>query len=290
LWIPGKAEPVLAIYKKLSNKFVYVASPNKGDKKNYPLPGCRLSPPNHRLAFLYALAADPSVKKLFINGVYGSGKTTVAIDVMTSLIPNYISGSTKYSKYEKGLYVRRMQALRGQRDGGSLPGNAYQKAKSYYDPFFDAMDFIFGEDLANINDKRTKEDNNRQKKRRPLSMEDFVFENFINEGLLSLSTIDAMAGRSLGKTDIYIDESQDLNPEQFLLLSTRGKDNSKLIMGGEIKISNDEKLSANTNGLAIAFQYGHELQKDKIAFVTLTQSLREEDGEEWIEAYRRGII
>ena len=119
---------------------------------------------------------------------------------------------------------------------GFLPGNLVKKMDPWTRPIFD----IFSE-----------------------FYQQHDIENMIHCGILEISPLAYMRGRTFKRSFIIADEMQNSTPNQMLMLTTRIGDNSKLVITGDLKQS-DRTLN---NGLLDIIEklkiYKNSLKKSK---------------------------
>lgn len=151
---------------------------------------------------------DPLTPIVVGAGPAGSGKTLFAcINAMEEL---------KKGNVQKIILTRPVVSV--EEDIGYLPGSLVAKMEPWTKPIFD----IFYEYY---------------------SMKDISY--MISSGVIEISPLAFMRGRTFKKSFIIADEMQNSSPNQMLMLTTRIGDNSKMVITGDLNQS-DKSLN---NGL-----------------------------------------
>ena len=109
-------------------------------------------------------------------------------------------------------------------------------------PIYDALDAIFG---------------GEQK------------DKMIEKGIIEVSPLAYMRGRTLNEAFIILDEAQNTTDKQMLMFLTRLGFNSKMVVNGDIT-QIDLNISRNRSGLMIANEKLKDV--DKIGFCEFTSS------------------
>ena len=127
---------------------------------------------------------------------------------------------------------------------GFLPGNLVKKMDPWTRPIFD----IFSE-----------------------FYQQHEIENMIHCGILEISPLAYMRGRTFKRAFVIADEMQNSTPNQMLMLTTRIGDLSKLVITGDLNQSDrnmNNGLLDIINKLKI-YQENHKKQKNKLRFAYL---------------------
>jgi len=130
-------------------------------------------------------------------GPAGTGKTYIATLLACE-------AKTK-GLYEKIIITR--PAVDAGEKLGFLPGDAAEKLAPYMRPIYDALEEAFGKPAV-------------------LKM--------LSEGIIEISPIAFMRGRTLKEAIVIVDEAQNTTPEQMKMVLTRLGQNSKMIITGDI--------------------------------------------------------
>ncbi len=151
---------------------------------------------NHQKEYLDKLQ-DDSKHILFAVGPAGTGKTMLAVQVGIKLFQE--------GKYDKIVVTR--PAVSVDEDLGSLPGTMQEKMAPWTRPIFDVLGEYYN-----------KKD----------------IENMINEGVVEISPLAYMRGRTFKNAYIIADEMQNATPNQMKMLLTRLGENSKMVVTGDL--------------------------------------------------------
>jgi len=151
---------------------------------------------NHQKEYLDKLQ-DDSKHILFAVGPAGTGKTMLAVQVGIKLFQE--------GKYDKIVVTR--PAVSVDEDLGFLPGTMQEKMAPWTRPIFDVLGEYYN-----------KKD----------------IENMINEGVVEISPLAYMRGRTFKNAYIIADEMQNATPNQMKMLLTRLGENSKMVVTGDL--------------------------------------------------------
>jgi len=144
---------------------------------------------------------NPDTKLVFAIGPAGTGKSLFAC--------KYAIQNLKEKRIEKIILTRPLVSVAGE-DIGFLPGNLNNKMSIWVQPMID----IFTEHIPK------KE----------------ITKN-IESGVIEITPLLYMRGRTFKNTIIIADEIQNTTPQQLLMLLTRCGDNSKIIITGDLNQS-----------------------------------------------------
>ena len=164
--------------------------------------------PQQRMAIDLLLNQDVKVKLL--TGKFGSGKTLIAL--------TYALEQIGRGKYDKLIFVRNNIITANTKDVGYLPGDLRDKTKIW------AMclaDHLGGE---------------------------FVLDQMLDDGIIEVFPISHIRGRSINKSIVLCDESENLTKEHIQLLLGRIESGSELIFCGDIR-QIDAKIFEANNGI-----------------------------------------
>ena len=161
---------------------------------------------------------DPSISIVIAFGTAGTGKTMFAChSAMESL------HATDISK----IIITRPVVSVGDENIGFLPGDISQKMNPWMLPIFDVFEHYY-----------TKTE--IQKK--------------IKDGMIEISPLGYMRGRTFNDCFILLDEAQNTTPEQMLMITTRIGKNCKLIITGDLRQSD----LCEQNGMYDLLQRAHK--------------------------------
>lgn len=232
---------LLAIYKKESDKFVLV--PKESDTKS------RVKPRNDEQKLSLALLSDPSIELVTIVGSAGTGKTLI------SLLAGYLQ---QEHIYERIIVFRpHIEAGGGM---GFLPGELQEKFAPWTLPIIDNYGRILGDydddtyrkdgddDKQSFAGKKKrvggKEKSSYQRVGRPT-----LVEEEIRHGLLEISPMDYLRGRTLDHAFVIVDEAQNMTLHQLKTIITRAGEGTKVVLIGDVTQIDNPYLTAETNGL-----------------------------------------
>jgi phosphate starvation-inducible PhoH-like protein len=141
---------------------------------------------------------DPSKNIVFALGPAGTGKTLLACQVGIKLF--------KEGLVDKIVVTR--PAVSVDEDHGFLPGTLEQKMAPWTRPIMDVLsEYYYAKDI----------------------------ENMIREGVIEISPLAYMRGRTFKKAYIIADEMQNATPNQMKMLLTRLGEGSKMVVTGDLR-------------------------------------------------------
>jgi len=141
---------------------------------------------------------DPSKNIVFALGPAGTGKTLIACQVGIKLF--------KEGLVDKIVVTR--PAVSVDEDHGFLPGTLEQKMAPWTRPIMDVLaEYYYARDI----------------------------ENMIREGVIEISPLAYMRGRTFKNAYIIADEMQNATPNQMKMLLTRLGEGSKMVVTGDLR-------------------------------------------------------
>ena len=141
---------------------------------------------------------DESKNIVFALGPAGTGKTLLACQVGVKLF--------KEGVVDKIVVTR--PAVSVDEEHGFLPGTLEQKMAPWTRPIFDVLaEYYYAKDI----------------------------ENMIREGIIEISPLAYMRGRTFKNAYIIADEMQNATPNQMKMLLTRLGENSKMVVTGDLR-------------------------------------------------------
>lgn len=184
---------------------------------------------NKEQRFAFDMLLNPNIRIVSLSGVAGTGKTVLAIAAGLHLM------ETK-KKFKRMLITR---PTIGPKDTaiGHLPGNKADKLKPQMAPIYDNCDFIFQ------------------------GSNGYDLDGFIEKGKIELEALTFIRGRSLSRSFIIFDESQNTNQLTMKTMLTRVSQGSKIVITGDPDQIDNPYLSKETNGLVHLID---ELKGEKI--------------------------
>ncbi len=203
------------------------------------------------------LLLDDSIPLVFLVGPAGTGKTLITL----------LAGLEKVlhqGMYDKLFIARPLVSLGS--DIGFVPGDLQEKLFHWMHPFYDNLEYIFNraEDAGEPIDipmrrYSHKEEFLNSKKSFRKKNESFldlhkggVFETVAElqkKGFLSLEAITHMRGRSIPRQFMFIDEVQNLTPDEVKTIITRAGNGTKIILAGDPYQVDAANMDLYTNGL-----------------------------------------
>ena len=190
---------------------------------------CGLIPRNEFQRFLQESCMTPQseIPLTICNGSAGTGKTLIALACgLEQVMERHI--------YKRILLCRPNAFM--DNDIGFLPGSEQDKIMPLLRGAYDNLEIIFG------NDYDTKD-----------TLQDKIDELF-QRGYIKAEAVGYLRGRSITKTFIIIDETQNTTPTQILSIITRAGEGSKIILIGDIDQIDLPRLDKGNNGLSFAIE------------------------------------
>lgn len=141
---------------------------------------------------------DQSKNIVFAIGPAGTGKTLIACQVGVKLL--------KEGVVDKIVVTR--PAVSVDEDHGFLPGTLQEKMEPWTRPIFDVLgEYYYSRDI----------------------------ESMIREGVIEISPLAYMRGRTFKRSYIIADEMQNATPNQMKMLLTRLGEESKMVVTGDLR-------------------------------------------------------
>jgi len=151
----------------------------------------------HQHTYVYKLR-DDTKNIVFAIGPAGTGKTLLACQV----------GVQKLKEGEVDKIIITRPAVSVDEDLGFLPGTLQQKMEPWTRPIFDVLREYF----------YTRE-----------------IEHMLREGIVEISPLAYMRGRTFKNAYVIADEMQNATPNQMKMLLTRLGENSKMVVTGDLR-------------------------------------------------------
>ena len=180
------------------------------------------------------LLNNPDIPIKVIGGVYGSGKTLLAIR------------SALYQTQEKGNYSSVLLVRNPTGSGeevGFLPGDLEEKTADFFAPFIDNM-------------KGGEQE----------------LESLKMQGIIDTQIPFYLKGRSIPNTFIVVDEAEDLTAKDFKLIGSRIAKESCVVFTGDFKQA--ETKYVHNNGLSKFIQYISQNPDPLVGVVILDDDVR----------------
>lgn len=184
-----------------------------------------LTPLNEEQAVALAALLDPEISLVTLMGKAGTGKTLLALAAGLEQVTNQ-------ERYERVMVSRAIFPLG--RDLGYLPGSMEEKMEPWLQPIYDNLDFLLGQ--------RARRQANRERPRA---------EDLIDLGLIEVTPITYIRGRSIPRQFLIVDEAQNLTPHEMKTMLTRAGQDTKVVLLGDPHQVDHPYLDAERNGLTV---------------------------------------
>ena len=179
---------------------------------------------------------NPNHDLIICNGPAGSGKTSIACD--------YSIQNIKDKNFNKIIITRPTVTI--QENLGHLPGTINEKMYPWTLPIFDVFNEYF-----------TKNE----------------IESMINDGIIEISPLGFIQGRTFKNSIIVADEMQNSSIEQMYMLLTRIGTNSKMIINGDLNQNkNKNGLCDIINKLKKTYLEINDMNSDRIDLIEMNQN------------------
>ncbi len=178
-----------------------------------------IKPRNAEQTFGLNALLNDDIKLIALEGVAGTGKTLLAL----------ASALEQKNKYEQIILARPIVPL-SNREIGFLPGSADDKISPYMQPLWDNLAFIKNQFKAN--ERKSK-----------------VLQELEDSGMLTITALAFIRGRSLTNAMFIIDEAQNLTPHEVKTIITRAGEGTKVIFTGDINQIDTPYMDEHSNGL-----------------------------------------
>lgn len=142
---------------------------------------------------------DQNIKLLFGIGPAGTGKTLFACHTAVDMLKNGV--------YNKIVITRPLISV-DEENVGFLPGNLVNKMQPWMQPIIDIFSEYYSKQCVN---------------------------SMISNGVIEISPLAYMRGRTFKDAFIIADEMQNSSPNQMLMMTTRVGLNSRLVITGDLK-------------------------------------------------------
>ena len=170
---------------------------------------------NREQAYALDLLLDSSVPLVTLVGKAGTGKSLITCAAALQQCIN----ERKYSKIEVYKPIQAVGA-----DIGFIPGSVQEKLAPWMGSIYDAMEFLLGPNYEQI-------------------MEQY-------KERIKLEAITYIRGKSVNKTFMFVDESQNLNHNDIKTILTRVGFDTKIVFAGDCEQIDNHYLDATNNGLS----------------------------------------
>jgi PhoH-like ATPase len=185
-----------------------------------------LAPRSKEQAFALDLLLDTEVPLVALSGSAGTGKTITAL---AAALAQVFEPSTAH--YDRLTIIRPLYSV-GRQDIGFLPGDVDEKIGPWFESITDTM--------VALGDRVTHNQAARS------------LDAWIAQGRLAFQPVTYLRGRSLQKTLVIVDESQNLEaPLTLKTILTRIGEGSKIVMLGDTSQIDNVYAGPDTNALAM---------------------------------------
>jgi PhoH-like ATPase len=178
-----------------------------------------IKPRNAEQTFGLNALLNEDIKLVALEGVAGTGKTLLAL----------AAALEQKNKYDQIILARPIVPL-SNREIGFLPGDANDKISPYMQPLWDNLAFIKSQFKTN------------EKKRQ-------VLQDLEDSGMLTITALAFIRGRSLSNAFFIIDEAQNLTPHEVKTIITRAGEGTKVVFTGDINQIDTPYMDEHSNGL-----------------------------------------
>lgn len=178
-----------------------------------------IKPRNAEQTFGLNALLNQDIKLVALEGVAGTGKTLLAL----------ASALEQKNKYDQIILARPIIPL-SNREIGFLPGDAEDKISPYMQPLWDNLTFI--KNQFKTNEKKGK-----------------ILQQMQDSGVLTITALAFIRGRSLTNSIFIIDEAQNLTPHEVKTIITRAGEGTKVIFTGDINQIDTPYMDEHSNGL-----------------------------------------
>lgn len=175
-----------------------------------------LVPKNIEQSCAINLLMDKKIPLVTLAGKAGSGKSLVAI---ASCLEQVLVRKT----YNKLIIYKPMEPVG--REVGFMPGDLEEKLFHWMGSVHDTFEFLFGDKWKNM------------------------IQMYIKNNKIEIDALTFIRGRSIGKSIILVEESQNLTKEEVKTLLTRVGEGTKIILDGDLEQIDHKGLDILSNGL-----------------------------------------
>lgn len=195
--------------------------------------GFGIKPRNAEQTFALHAVLNPDATLVALNGKAGTGKTLIAV----------AGALEQRTSFRKILVARPIVGL-SNKDLGFLPGEIKDKIGPHMEAIWDNFSVVANQtDLNEAQQKKLQEVREKEK--------------------FSVLPLAYIRGRSLSKTLLIIDESQNLTPIEVKTIVTRAGEGTKIVFTGDIHQIDTPYLNEHNNGLSYLIE---RMRRNKVKF------------------------
>ena len=185
-------------------------------------------PLNNEQSMALNLLMNPDIPAVSIAGLAGSGKTFLTLACALELTYNR-------GEYDRVIVTR--PTIPSGDDIGFLPGDEGEKMDPWMGAIHDNIDILITSDGSG--DGKVGARNAR------LITKEVVMR------CVQIKALNFMKGRTLTRTFVIVDETQDLSPQQLKMIATRIGEGSKIVFLGNVAQIDNHRLTEHTCGMSI---------------------------------------
>jgi len=171
-----------------------------------PVNAWNLRPRSKEQRFALELLMDPTVSIVALDGPAGTGKTLLAVAAALEQV-------VEKNLYERVSVFRSLMPV-GREELGFLPGDIDDKVLPHFAAFYDAV--------TALTERRSARDGEN------------LIEQLRGNGKLTLEPVTFLRGRSISRSFIIVDESQNLERSVLKTLLTRVSEGTKIVFTGDV--------------------------------------------------------
>jgi len=180
-----------------------------------------VKPKNKEQNYALDLLLNPDIPIVTLVGKAGCGKTLLAVAAGLEQVIG------KSPIYDRIVISRPVQPMG--RDIGFLPGSIEEKMAPWLAPIQDNLEFLMGNDKENL-------------------------DMYRQNGKIQVEALTYIRGRSISKSYIIIDESQNLTSHELKTIITRVGEGTKIVLTGDIEQIDNAYINETSNGLTYAVE------------------------------------
>jgi PhoH-like ATPase len=212
--------------------------------------GSLIKPLNLEQLFLLDALINPAIDLVTAKGVAGTGKTILTVAAGLSMIGAGAGGDARKTGHRTrytSMCISKPNESIG-KENGFLPGGIEEKMKPWLQPYADAVNFLHQKQQGGFEGKKKRPPKapSANGQSPPLS----PYERLTQSGVLEITAIEYIRGRSIPNRLFVLDEVQNVTKGIIKTIASRMAKGSKLICLGDIEQIDNPYLDAESNGLA----------------------------------------
>lgn len=214
--------------------------------------GIAVRPRNLEQRFLLDALLRPEISMVAVRGKAGTGKTLLAI---AAAINQVMGHQPRYSQVNIARAVMPLG-----KDIGFLPGSIEEKMRPWVQPYHDALEVLIPTRKpvpAQFADKPVGKKHRNSGPQPPIGPQSLQparkpYEALLAGGLVNIEPLTYIRGRSIPRSILILDESQQLTPLEVKTVATRMAEGSKLVLIGDPDQIDNPYVDRQSNGLVHA--------------------------------------